>query len=999
MKRLLVSQLALAPLLVLLTGCGSEGPPHSPAEAVETFRLPEGFHIELVAAEPDVVDPVAMSFDAEGRLYVVEMRDYPYNPEPKGQIKRLEDTDGDGRFETSTVFAEGLSLPNGVMAWKDGVLVTAAPDILYLADTDGDGVADKKTVVLTGFAVTNPQLRANGPLYGIDNWVYVAYTRVPNPVRFAKEFGDRGGPIRFPDRPDVQSIEVRGQDIRFRPAQGVVEAVAGNSQFGNAFDAWGDRFTVWNNDHLRHVVVQEEYAARNPHLANPDVMKSVSDHENAAALFQITIKPEYIHDSQHGRFTSASGISVYTGGLYPAGYEHTSFTCDPVHNIVHRDILVPDGPTFTAQRAREGVEFLGSTDSWFRPVFTTTGPDGSLYVVDYHRPVVEHPEYAPKEILHQIQFDPPVQAGRIYRVVYDDAERYQRPNLTKASSAELIGYLAHPNGWWRTSAQRLLVERGDASAVPALLAAAQQTDSAFGRLHALWALDGLGGLDEGLVLKALQDPVPNIREHALRLAEKYLTSDELRKQAHLLAKDDSAKVQLQAACVLGGFSGPSDQQTLEQLLVENVESPWFRTAVLSTAADDADAWFERLSRKAGFLAEPSDGKRTLLRDLASIVGARQHDTEVAKLTEAVRRRSAAQDNWWREAVLAGLGAGFGQGEAERPRLEAGQRGLLALLTQPSKEIRDGALNALLRLDVVPSAQLKSVVTKAASVMNDADQPLDERVFAVRTLGLDRSRESTSDIEKLFGPAIPESLQEAAAGALSAIEGPDATLALMKNWRTYTGPVRNKVAGELLGHTEGITALLDGVESEQVQTWSLSSGQRRQLLRHSDSAIQERANKLFGEAVPNTRQAVYEKYRPALDLEGSVENGKRVFRDVCSECHQIGDIGSKVGPDLLSVIIRNKEVLMTDILMPNESIEAGYEEYLLETNDGNSVTGVIAAETAETITLRRKKGEQDVISRANIRELRSLSVSPMPEDLEQTISVQGMADLLAYLKSL
>jgi putative membrane-bound dehydrogenase-like protein len=999
MKRPPASQLAWAFLFLLTVGCGSQGPPHSPGKALDTFQLPDGFHIELVAAEPDVVDPVAMSFDAQGRLYVVEMRDYPYNPEPKGRVKRLEDSDGDGRFETSTIFAEGLSLPNGVTAWKDGILVTAAPDILYLADTDGDGRADEKTVVLTGFAATNPQLRANGPLYGIDNWVYVAYTRVPNPVRFAKEFGDRGGPIRFPDRPDAQSAEVRGQDVRFRPEQGAVEAVAGNSQYGNAFDAWGDRFTVWNNDHLRHVVVRQSYAARNPHLANPEVMKSVSDHEKAAELFQITTQPEYIHDSQHGRFTSASGISVYTGGLYPAGYEHTSFTCDPVHNIVHRDILEPDGPTFTARRAHEGREFVGSTDSWFRPVFTTTGPDGSLYVVDYHRPVVEHPEYAPKEILHQIQFDPPAQAGRIYRVVYDRGEAYERPNLSDAPSEELVGHLTHPNGWWRTTAQRLLVARGDASVASALQATAQQTDSAFGRLHALWTLDGLGELDEALVLNALQDPVPNIREHALRLAERYLSAEDLRKQAHLLAADDSGKVRLQAACILGGFSRPRDRQALEHLLVENVESPWFRTAALSAAAGDADAWFERFSGKPGFLAEPADGKRALVRDLASIVGARQQDAEVTKLSEAVRRRSSAGDVWWQEALLDGLGTGFGQGEAERPRFEAGQRSLLSLLTHASQEIRDTALDALLRLDIASTPQLKSVVTKAASVLNDAERPVDERVFAVRTLGLDRSQESAPQIEKLFGPANQEALQEAAVGALSAISGPDATPALMKNWRTYTGPVRNRVAGELLAHEAGITALLDGVESEQVQPWSLSRGRRRQLLRHPDPAIQARAAGLFGDSVPNARQAVYEKYRPALDLDGSPENGKEVFRATCAECHQIGDIGSQVGPDLLSVVIRNREVLMTDILMPNESIEAGYEEYLLETNDGRSVTGVIAAETAKTITLRRAKGEQDVISRSNIRDLRSLSVSPMPEDLEQSISVQGMADLLAYLKSL
>ena len=194
----------LSPLwvpLLLAIGCGSvQSPPHSPEEALSTFALPESFRIELVAAEPDVIDPVAMAFDAQGRLYVVEMRDYPYHPEPQGRVKRLEDHDGDGRYEQVSIFAEGLSLPNGVMPWKDGVLVTAAPDILFLSDSDADGVADERSVILTGFAATNPQLRVNGPLYGIDNWIYVAYTRVPNPVRFAKEFGDRGGPIRFPGR-------------------------------------------------------------------------------------------------------------------------------------------------------------------------------------------------------------------------------------------------------------------------------------------------------------------------------------------------------------------------------------------------------------------------------------------------------------------------------------------------------------------------------------------------------------------------------------------------------------------------------------------------------------------------------------------------------------------------------------------------------------------------------------------------------------------------------
>ena len=986
--------------LLLSPGCGSvESPPHSPEEALSTFALPESFRIELVAAEPDVIDPVAMAFDAQGRLYVVEMRDYPYHPEPRGRVKRLEDRDGDGRYEHVTIFAEGLSLPNGVLAWKDGVLVTAAPDILFLSDTDAAGGADERSVVLTGFAATNPQLRVNGPLYGIDNWIYVAYTRVPHPVRFAKEFGDRGGPIRFPGRTDTKSVEARSQDIRFRPDDSLVERVAGNSQFGNAFDTWGNRFTVWNNDHLRHVVVQEKYLARNLYLVNPEAMKSVSDHEKAATLFQITTEPEYIHDSQHGRFTSASGISIYTGGLFPAGYEHASFTCDPVHNVVHRDVLVPDGPTFTAKRAHEGREFLASTDSWFRPVFTTTGPDGALYVVDYHRPVVEHPEYAPKEIVDYIEFEPPAQAGRIYRIVYEGSEPYEPAKLGEASSEELVDALSHPNGWWRTTAQRLLVERSDRSVESALRDLARESNAAVTKLHVLWTLDGLGALPPELVRDALSDPEPNVREHALRLAGGLLTEEELRREALRLAQDESAKVQLQAACILGGFQEQRARRALGQLLADNMESPWFRTAVLSAAADDSDAWFARLSRRPGLLGEESEGKRAMLRGLASIAGARQQDVQAAKFVEAVGRSSSVRGDWWRQAVLEGLRDGFGQGEKERPRLATTQRGLLALLTSPSETVRAGALDALLRIDVAATAQVDSILARAASVAADSLAPVEERIFAIRTLGLDRSGRYATDIAALLGPAHSEGLQVAAVEALSAVRGPDATEALLEDWRSHTGPVRTAIIGELVGHTQGISALLDAVENETVQPWSLSRGRQRQLLRHADAGIRARAEALFGESARNDRQAVYEKYRPALAYEGNVESGKEVFRDVCSECHRVGDMGSEVGPDLLSVVIRNRETLMTDILIPNESIEAGYEEYLLETNDGLSVTGVMAAETSETVTLRRAKGEQDTIRRANIASLRSLSVSPMPEDIEQSISVQGMADLLAYLKSL
>lgn len=998
---------------LLLPACSSHRKPIPPEQALETFELPEGFRIELAAAEPNVVDPVAMAFDEQGRLLVVEMSDYPLGPEPLGQVKRLEDRDGDGYFEHAAVFADRLSMPTGVMSWGAGILVTAAPDILYFEDSDQDGRADVRKVVLSGFAATNPQLRVNGLLYGVDNWIYAAYPRVPTPVRYAREFGDPGGPLRFPDHPETATVEIHSQDVRFRPRQALVEPVAGNSQFGNTFDGWGNRFTVWNNDHVRHVVFDDRYLRRNPFLMNPSQMHSASDHENAAALYPITIEPQYIHDSQHGRFTSACGISAYAGGSFPAGYEASTFVCDPVHNIVHRDVLTADGPTFTARRGQEGKEFLASTDSWFRPVFTTVGPDGALYVVDYHRQVVEHPEYAPEEIVEQIPYKPAVNCGRIYRVVHESAAPGRKPNLGAAASVELAEELSNPNLWWRITAQRLLVDRQDRSVVPALEALARNPNSdkvgqailpvTFGRLHALGTLEGLGALSAALVEAALEDPHPAIREHAILLAEdlsdrRMLDRARFEKALFRLVEDSNARVQLRAACSLGGFRDEAAFAKLRQVALRHIESPWFQTAVLLSSPERAAVWFSFLARQREAFGEQSPAKEDFFRLVAGMIGARRKDGEIAAVLGAIPQVSDASRMWWRWSALKGLAQGLARGGSPQPKLPASQRLLLALLGSADPELRAAALEVALEARLEDSPALRSLVRRASQAARDEKETVANRSLAVRMLGFDPGSKSSELAVELLTPHQPEPLQVAAVEALTRLEGARAAEKLLPRWRQFTGAVREAASDALFRYPEGIAALLDAVESEQIQPWGISENRRRQLLRHPDEAIQRRARTLFA-SLGSDRKAVYERYRAALSVKGNVDRGKEVFRRVCAECHKVGEMGSAVGPDVLSVVIRNKEVLMTDILDPNRNIEAGFAEYLVETVDGRTITGVIGAETADSITLRRAKGEQDVVPRDQIKTLRSLSVSAMPEDLEKQIDVEQMADLLAFLKSL
>src|SRR2546421_8137869 len=363
-------------------------------QALASFHLEPGLRIELIAAEPLVVNPVAMAFDERGRLFVAENRGYPTGPgpgkPPTGVIAMLEDTDGDGHFDKRTVFADGLTFPNGIMPWKGGVFVTCAPDLLYLKDTDSDGRADVRRVVFTGFSTSgSTQLRVSHPTLGMDNWVYLTS-------------GLTGGKITSPDYPNHPPIDSK-TDFRFRPETDQFEAADGRAQFGLTFDDFGNRFICMNRVQVQHVVLPSRYLRRNPHLAfsgsvqnspeemTPDLLKT----QGAGARVYPLSHNITTADSHAGTFTAACGVMIYRGKTLPQEDWGNAFSCEATGHLVHRDRLIPAGATFMARRTEEKVEFLASTDDWFRPVFLTTGPDGAIYLCDMYRKTIEHPDYLP----------------------------------------------------------------------------------------------------------------------------------------------------------------------------------------------------------------------------------------------------------------------------------------------------------------------------------------------------------------------------------------------------------------------------------------------------------------------------------------------------------------------------------------------------------------------------------------------------------------------------
>ena len=535
--------------------------PLSPEEALKAFRLQPGFRIELVAAEPLVETPVAMAFDPSGRLWVVEMRGFMQNAdargehEPVGRITILEDRDGDGRMDRKTMFLDGLVLPRAIALVRDGALVAEPPKLWFCRDTNGDGKCDEKIEVAGDYGVTadpklgaraNPEHASNGLLWALDNWIYSA----SHTVRFRN---------------------LTGQWER--------EPTSERGQWGISQDNFGRLFFDSNQDQLRADFVPAHY--RNPEAKQPGLNVRVAPDQ---AVFPVRVNPginrgyrEKIlrNDGRLAKFTAACGPVIYRGDNFPSEFQGNAFVCEPAANLVKRNILDEKDGVITARAAYPDSEFLASTDERFRPVNACNGPDGALYIVDMYRGILQHRNFVTSYLRQQIEergLEKPLNQGRIYRVAHEGKPPGGRPRLAQASPAELVSALSHPNGWWRDTAQRLLVERRDGAAVPLLQSVLRPPHSPipFARLHALWTLDGMRQLDVPTLQGALGDEHPKIRAAALRLAESFLKLPETNSviaalRANVLdsAADTNADVQTQLALTLGEIT--PDENTKELL--------------------------------------------------------------------------------------------------------------------------------------------------------------------------------------------------------------------------------------------------------------------------------------------------------------------------------------------------------------------------------------------------------------------------------------------------
>ena len=994
-----VLTVAIAIIGVVLRSRRLTGPPYSSKEALRTITIQKGFQVEPFAAEPLINSPVAMDWDENGRIYVAEDTGYPLDTRPIGRIVVLEDTNGDGLPDRSTVFADHIVMPNGVMCWKGGVLVTAAPDVWFFKDTTGSGKADIRERILTGFAFTNPQHMVNGPLYGPDNWIYLAHQGPVHTVVFQEPFGDRGSDIRFADGQGPK-LRMAPRSVRFRPDTHQLEFLSGWSQYGQAFDEWGRHFTITNDSNGRHEVIAARYLQRNPSLLVPNVQQDVSTADNNR-VFPVTRNPRFEILTDVGTLTSSCSITLpYLGGAFPASFDRVACLAESAHNLVHCDVWSDMGATYSAGRLEDKAEFVASTDAWFRPVNMYIGPDGALYLIDYYRNIIEHPEWMAADTYHAGYLYNGQDRGRIYRIVPDTQTPLpltKNMRLGQAPDTELVQQLSSRNIWWRRTAQRLLVEGNHVDTVPSLVRLFEESPSPLGRVHALWTLDGLGKLDPSLVARALDDPVPGVRENAIRLAEPFLAkAPELARKLTQMAGDPDPKVRFQLLCTLGFLDSAEATAAQNKLLVDGVEDPWMQVAALSASPGRVLPYFElAVSRLAD---SETKARRNFFHQVGAVIGMRAKSEEMRRLLTIVVDGPRPNSDWWGGATLDGMAEGVrAKGADAKAALKPDRDLFLRMFAGRPGPPGHAAVHLLAVLGLPNDSAATESLKRAERIAADRKVDASVRADSLDLLALANSDREARLLERLLDPQEPESVQIAAVRALNSIIGPKVGPMLLAKWNGMSAPVRAEATNTLLsGGSDRVLLLLEAVKNGDVQTWQLDPYKPR-LFMEPDPAVRQLARALFEQSSAQ-REQVLKEYQAALNVAGNVARGRKTFVLVCSKCHALDGVGVAVGPNLGTVRNHPASELLEDILAPSKSIEAGYETYVVELSSGEIVDGIMSVQTPATITLRQEQGRETVVARQDIKNMRVSKVSMMPDGLEKQISTSQMADLLTFLKS-
>ncbi|MGI8966653.1 MAG: PVC-type heme-binding CxxCH protein, partial [Limisphaerales bacterium] len=651
-----------------------------------------------------------------------------------------------------------------------------------------------------------------------------------------------------------------------------------------SFDTVGRKFVCSNSRHIMSFMYDEKYAARNPFYAMPGAVVDIPVDGPAAEVYRISpeepwrvirtkwrvsgVAPGMIEGGGRsaGYFTGATGTTIYRGNAFPPEFLNNSFTGDAGGNLVHRKLIVPDGVGVKAMRPadEEKIEFFTSKDTWFRPVQFANAPDGTLYVIDMYREVIEHPWSLPEQIKKHLDLNSGNDRGRIYRITPDGFKQPKPPRMGKFTTAQLIATLENPNGWQRDTAARLIYERQDKTSANVVAKLAETSPSSSGRLSALHVLDGLKALNENHIIKALGDRDANVREHAVRLAEKFLPngipSAPLWAKLTQLTNEVSTNVLYQFTFTLGEIKNPERISILAQVFYRNFENSWMQAAALSSLPEGAPEMFNLLTTR--FPIAQSKSGQEFLAKLAALIGAQNQPNAVNQVLGFL---SQVNDPALSFALVRALGDGL-------------QRAKTSLAA------------------VARNGSLTPIFTRANETAANDQSPVPERMEAIQLLGLNRYADVEPILLPLLNPNQPPEIQLAAIKTLARFNEAPIANELTKRWTNFTDQARSEALTVLLARPERASVLLNAIQAKTISPADLTTAQIRFLRGHSNTTVRTKALGVLGAATISKRQNIVNTFLPALKLKGDAAHGKQIYEERCLSCHRLGGEGYVLGPD-------------------------------------------------------------------------------------------------------
>lgn len=976
--------------------------PLAPEESVKHYVTPEGFELKLFVSEGQLgAKPISMNWDERGRLWVCETVDYPNDlqPENKGhdQIEIVEDTDGDGKADKFTLFADNLSIPTAILPFDNGCVVQNGTESLWLSDTDGDGKADVREIIISNWTLGDTHGGVSNFRLGLDNWVYAmqGYNDSAPFVEGLDQQRFRMGFFRFKLSP-VKNNRVTVTGLEFLRS-------TNNNTWGLGISEEGIIFgSTANNCPSVYLPIPNRYYERVKGWS-PQVLQMIADTNK---FNPITDKVRQV--DQFGGYTAGAGHALYTGRNYPEQWwNRIAFVCGPTGHLVGTFVLNRDGADF---KSTSPFNLVAADDEWAAPIMAEVGPDGNVWVLDWYNYIVQHnptPQGFQTGKGNAYESDlRDKKHGRIYRVVYGDRGS-KIENLGEATLQQLVEALKSPTMLVRLNAQRKLIAKGDKSVVPALHALIQDpaVDSAglnTAAIHAIWTLQGLGALADvngdsfKVVAAALQHASAGVRRNAIQaLPVDAASLGELLR--HDVLHDSDAQVRLAAVLAL------SDQAATDEVaekLVDMLTDPafnqdrWIVDALTSAAANNATGFLKLIASR------PNLGQNGL--QVVGIVSEHiaRSKPAAAEVEPIVKSLSKAQPEV-AVAILDGLSRGWSRDQKLELSAEFETSIVNALQSAP-----EAAKGNLIRLaSLWGSKELEkhvgAIVESLLKVAADTSLAVEQRVAAANQL-IGFQSGSSQVLEKLLDLITPQSPPELSVGILNALSNSSADNAgqtIVSRMRSMTPTAKQAAIRALLTRPANAVAFLDAVDGGALQLGELSLEQKRSLSEHPEKSIRDRARKMLaaGGGLPNAdRQKVVEELTPLTRQKGNVEAGLAMFKKHCMKCHKHGDLGETIGPNLTGMAVHPKEELLVHMMDPSRSVEGNFRMYQVVTTDGKLITGMLASETRTSLEIIDTEAKRHPVQRDDVEELISSPKSLMPEGFEKQMTQEEIRDLLEFL---